>query len=213
MRVILIGNGGHSRVIQDMIRAHSHIKIYAILDDRNESESLINGIIHAPLSSLDRLLESDTKIIVAIGSNQVRRTIVERLNLSSETFLSVVHPSAIISPSAVIGNGTVIMPSTVVNANTIVGDHCIVNTGALIEHDNRVSSYSHISPNATLTGNVTVGEGVHIGASATIIPGIEIGEWSIIGAGSTVIRNIPSNSKAVGSPTRNIDLSKQLLNG
>ena len=213
MRVILIGNGGHSKVIQDMIRVQGNIEISAILDDRNDRELLINETIFAPLSSLNSLLDSEAKIIVAIGSHDVRQSIVQRLSLSSEKFLTVIHPSAIISPFAVIGNGTVIMPNAVVNANSLVGSHCIINTGAIIEHDNKVGDFSHISPNATLTGNVTVGEGVHIGASATIIPGIEVGYWSIVGAGSTVIRNIPSNSKAVGSPTRFIDLSKQLLNG
>ena len=83
------------------------------------------------------------------------------------------------------------MPNTVINAKAIVGDHCIINTGAIIEHENNVDNYGHVSPNATLTGCVSTGEGVHIGASVTVIPGISIGSWSVVGAGATVIEDIP----------------------
>jgi acetyltransferase EpsM len=205
--IVVIGEGGHSKVIQDIITAVNDYKIVTILDDKYEDVQKRAGIFYGPISAVSSIINEykNIKFIVAIGNNQFRSEIVNRIGLSKERFATLIHPTAIISPTARIGEGTVVMPNCVINANTEIGKHVIINTGAIVEHDNHISDYAHISPNATLTGNVTVGEGTHIGASATVIPGIKIGEWSIVGAGSTVIRDIPPFSKAVGSPTRFIN--------
>ncbi|MEC5424028.1 acetyltransferase [Virgibacillus sp. C22-A2] len=205
MRVIILGDGGHSRVIQEMIFAKEEYEVIAILDDKYEQRFQERGIIHAPISYLVKLIRGDIKVIVAIGNNNVRKKVVQSLSLLPEQYLTIIHPSAVISTSARIENGTVIMPNAVVNAKAEISMHCIINTGAIIEHDNAVGTYAHISPNATLAGAVTTGEGVHVGSSATIIPGMHVGSWSVIGAGSTVIEHIPAYSKAVGCPTRIIE--------
>src|SRR5690625_2771346 len=202
MEIIVIGNGGHSKVIQDMIHTKKGYKIIAILDDRYEFVSKKNNLIDAPLTFLNKIITPNTKVVIAIGDNSIRRVLSKKLIVRKDQYLTVIHPSAVVSPSAKIGYGTVVMPGAHINAEATIGDHCIINTRAIVEHENLIDDFSHISPNATLTGNVIVGEGVHIGASATIIPGINIGSWSIIGAGSTVIKHIPSYSTAVGSPTR-----------
>ncbi|MHA7139554.1 acetyltransferase [Rossellomorea arthrocnemi] len=204
MKVIMIGNGGHSKVVQEMVTRQGN-RIHAIVDDKYESEQIVDGIVYAPLTSIHKILEKEMKVVVAIGSNIVRKRVVSKLRLPGEQYLTVIDPSAVISKSAVFGYGTVVMPKAVINADTQIHDHCIINTGAVIEHDNSVRDFTHISPNATLTGNVTIEEGVHIGAGSTVIPGVQIGEWSIIGAGATVIRSVPANSKAVGTPARIIN--------
>jgi acetyltransferase EpsM len=205
--IVVIGEGGHSKVIQDIIFAMGCYQIIAILDDKFKEVHNRDGVLFGPISVVSSIIDRDrnTKLIIAIGNNHVRAEIVERIRVDNEKFATLIHPSAIISPSARIGEGTVIMPNCVVNANAEIGKHVIINTGAILEHDNRIGDYAHISPNATLTGNVKVGEGTHIGASATIIPGIKVGKWSVIGAGSTVIRDIPDFKKAVGCPTRLLD--------
>ncbi|WP_106496633.1 acetyltransferase [Lentibacillus sp. Marseille-P4043] len=205
MQIIILGDGGHSRVIQEMIFADRNYEIAAILDDKYEQGFQQKEIIYAPTSFLVKLLRPNMKVVVAIGDNKARKKIVQHLKLLPKHYLSVIHPTAVISSSAAIGCGTVIMPNAVINANAEVGMHCIVNTGAIVEHDNTIGDYTHVSPNATLTGNVSAGEGVHVGSSATVIPGKHLGSWSIIGAGSTVIEHIPAYSKAVGCPTQIID--------
>lgn len=205
MRVIIIGDGGHSRVIQEMIVSNQEYVITAILDDKYKAGFQKKGIIYAPISCLIKLLREDTKVVVAIGENKTRKEIVQHLDLPPRYYLPVIHPTAVVSRSARIGYGTVIMPHAVINANTEIGMHTIINTAAIVEHDNKIGDFSHVSPNATLTGNVTTGEGVHVGSSATIIPGMHMGSWSIIGAGSTVIEHIPAYSKAVGCPTKIIE--------
>jgi len=202
MKVVILGNGGHSKVIQEIVSSTKKHEIIAILDDKYKFERRKKGTLYAPFSSLKKLLIENVKVVIAVGDNKERKRIAKTLNIRSNQYLSVAHSTAVISPSAKIGNGTVVMPNAVINAQARIGEHCIINTGAIIEHDNHIENYSHVSPNSTLTGNVSLGEGVHIGASATIIPGIKIGNWSIIGAGATVIENIPPNSKAVGCPAR-----------
>ncbi|MFZ3577242.1 acetyltransferase [Virgibacillus sp. DJP39] len=205
MQVIILGDGGHSRVIQEMIFSMESHDVIAILDDKYESGFQQQGIIHAPIAFLPKLIRKDTKVVIAIGGNLIREHIAKSLSLVPEDYLSIIHPTAVVSASAKIGCGTVVMSNAVINSHTEIGMHCIVNTAAIVEHDNKIGDYTHVSPNATLTGGVTTGEGVHIGASATIIPGMHLGSWSVIGAGSTVIEHIPSYSKAVGCPTRIIE--------
>src|SRR5690625_249385 len=170
MKIILLGDGGHSRVIQEMVYSKKGYEIAAVLDDKYKQGFQLNGKIHAPISFIWRLLCNETKIVMAIGNNRVRKEIVKELDLPLEYFISIVHPTAVISTTSKIGRGTVIMPYAVVNAKADIGIHCIINTAAIIEHDNKIGDYAHISPNATLTGNVSVDEGVHIGSSETVIP-------------------------------------------
>lgn len=205
MNIVILGDGGHSRVIKDIITCHENHRIVAVLDDKYEAMSRKNGVLYAPLYYIHRIAKWDVKIIIAIGDNETRKMFSEKLNIPSSKYLTAIHPTAVVSPTAVIGSGTVVMPNALVNAGAMIGKHCIINTGSIVEHDNVIGNYTHISPNATLTGNVGIGEGSHIGASATIIPGINVGHWSVIGAGSTVIRDIPSYCKAVGSPTKILD--------
>lgn len=202
MKVIILGNGGHSRVIQEMLLSIQGYEIIAILDDKYRDEEQENGVYYAPFASLQKFIAKDVKVIIAIGDNKLRKKIACSIDLKKDQYLTIVHPSAVVSHSSKIGNGTVVMPNAVINAHAEIGEHCIINTGAIIEHDNRIGDYTHVSPNATLTGNVSVEEGVHIGASATIIPGVKVGYWSIVGAGSTVLQHIPSLSTVVGCPAK-----------
>lgn len=205
IEIIILGDGGHSRVIQEIIFSVKSYNLYAVLDDKYQVEYRKEGIIYGPFSCLSNLLEQDRKIVIALGNNHLRKNVIDRLDLEEENYATIIHPTAVVSQTATIGRGTVIMPQAVVNAGAVIGTHCIVNTRAIVEHDTLLGDFTHLSPNATLTGNVKTGEGVHVGASATIIPGVEIGNWSTIGAGSTVIRIIPPYSKAVGSPSRIIE--------
>ncbi|MCS7461033.1 acetyltransferase [Paenibacillus doosanensis] len=204
MELAVIGEGGHSKVILDLIRAEESYSLTAILDDKYDSLMLRDGVYVGPVASAFRLLKhmAGLKFVVAIGNNEVRKSIVSRLGLSNEHYVSLVHKTAVISKSASIGQGTVIMANTIVNADAHVGNHSIINTGAIIEHDNRIGDFVHVAPKATLTGAVIAREGTMIGAGATIIPGKNIGDWAVIGAGATVISDIPSHCTAVGTPAK-----------
>lgn len=204
MKIVVVGRGGHSKVIADMILSYQENGIVGYLDDKYNDVGLVENIYCGPISSAKQLVEhfKDLKFVVAIGDNKVRQTIVQKLKLSDENYISVIHKSAVISPSAKIGFGTVVMPHSVINADTRIGVHSIINSGSVIEHDSIIGDFSHICPGTTLTGTVQIGEGGYVGAGSTIIPNIKIGDWAIIGAGATVITDIPSHCTAVGIPAK-----------
>lgn len=204
MKIVIIGHGGHSKVICDSILSQNEFEVVGYLDDKYKDVKRIGNIYYGPISSAKRLIDYfiDIKFIIAIGNNQGRKQIVDKLNLSENYFVTLIHKSAVVSQSSKIGIGTVVMPNSVINAESQIGNHAIINTGAIIEHDCIVGDFIHVSPAATLTGAVHLEEGVSVGAGAIIIPNIKIGEWSIIGAGATVISHIPSYCTAVGIPAK-----------
>ena len=202
MKIAIIGQGGHSKVVRDVIKAMEDAEIVSCLDDKFNAEFFHEQILYGPVDSSERIAEEfpEVKFFVAVGNNIVRKQIVERLGFPDEFYATLMHPTAQVSEQSMIGPGSVVMPCAVVNSDARLGAHVIINTCAVVEHDSKIENFVHISPNATLTGNVTVREGAQVGASATVIPGMEIGEWAMVGAGATVIHHIPANSTAVGVP-------------
>lgn len=140
--------------------------------------------------------------VAAIGDNQARRRLWEKLKKLGYELACAIHPSAQIAGDVSIGPGTVIMANTAINSGTEVGVNAIINTGATIDHDCVIEDYVHISPGAHLGGNVRTGELAHIGIGVSVIQGIKIGESAIIGAGAAVIDDIPDNVTAMGVPAR-----------
>lgn len=202
MKIAIIGQGGHSKVVRDLIKAIGEAEIVGCLDDQYNDEFYHEQVFYGPVDAARTFTEDfpDVRFFVAVGNNRVRKQIVERLGIPDALYATLIHPTAHISSSTSIGPGSVVMPCAVINTDVQVGAHAIINTCAVVEHDSLVANYAHVSPNATLTGNVMVGEGAQIGASATVIPGKEIGKWAIVGAGATVIDDIPPYCTAVGVP-------------
>ncbi|MGG1399961.1 acetyltransferase [Bacillus salipaludis] len=204
MKIIVIGHGGHSKVISDIIRAIKGLQIIGYLDKKYERIQVINSLIYGPVEAAKQLIEEyeDIKFFIAIGENRSRKAVVEELGFSRRHFVTVTHSTASISPSAKIGFGTVVMPQAVINADVVIGNHCIINSGSVVEHDSLLEDFVHLCPNSTITGTVKMGEGSCVGSGATVIPNIRIGEWSMIGAGATVIDHLPANCLAVGTPAK-----------
>ncbi|PGC61613.1 MULTISPECIES: acetyltransferase [Bacillus] len=198
----LIGAGGHSKVIQDLIFAHADYSLYAVLDDHFEEAVTQSGILYGPISMSEQLRETmpHMKWLIAIGQNEIRQLMKERLSFEDTAYATLIHPEAVMSPSSVIGRGTVVMARAVVQADAAIGEHTIINTGSITEHDCILESFVHLSPGAVLTGGVSVREGAHIGAGAVVTPGITIGSWTVIGAGAAVTRDIHDQKVAVGIP-------------
>ncbi|MDT8861102.1 acetyltransferase [Alkalihalobacillus sp. MEB130] len=204
MKVMIIGQGGHSKVLYDLITTNKEMEVVGYLDDKYHYFTREDDLYVGPVSSAEKITEyfEDIKYIIGIGDNHVRKKIVEKLQVPEEKFISLIHPSALVSPSARIGHGSVILPFSIVNAGSEIGNHTIVNTRSIVEHDCILEDFVHVSPNATVTGTVEIEEGAHIGASATIIPNIHIGAWSKIGAGASVISDVPKYSTVVGIPAK-----------
>ena len=193
----LYGASGHGKVVKEILE-DSGVEVKAFIDD-NPSLSYFFGL--PVLHKADDL----EPIIVCVGKCDVRRQIVEHLNCN---FATAIHSTAVVSPSAKIGEGSVVMQGAVVQADVSLGKHCIVNTKASIDHECVIEDFVHIAPGCTISGNVHVGSGTWVGAGSTVIQGVRIGENCFIGAGSVIVKDVPDNSKGYGVPFRVVDTLK-----
>lgn len=196
-RLIIIGAGGHGKVVADCAVKCGYTDIYFV-DDRMNGECLGFPIVGVT-ADLETLDDGRTDFVIAIGSNHARKTIAEKFDLNWAT---LVHPAAQIAIGTLLGEGTVILASAVVNACAVVGKHCIVNTAAVVEHDNVVGDYAHISPRAALGGTVRIGEQTHIGIGAAVRNNIEICDNCVVGAGAVVVKNIDCSGTYMGVPAK-----------
>lgn len=199
-RAIIIGGGGHAKVVMDIIQKMGTCELVGFTD--NEEHQEMCGVPYLGDDSvLPSLLDKGvTRFCVGVGDNRIRKKLFYKLLSIGFTPTNVISPNAYISPYAKLGQGIVIMPGAVVNSHSVIGDNVIINTLSGVDHDCRVSSHAHIAPGVSLTGNVTVGEGAFLGTGSKVIPGVNIGEWSTIGAGAVVLSDISPETTVVGVP-------------
>lgn len=197
--VIVIGGGGHAKVVIDCIRSAGD-NVYGILDDGLTPGTEILGA--KVLGGVDTYRNYPTCcFVIAIGGNEVRRAISEKLDVQ---WYTAIHPSAVVSEYAAIGEGTMILANAVVNPCATVGRHCILNTASVVEHDNKIADFVHLSPRAALAGNVTVGELTQVGIGAAVRQNITICGGCVIGAGAAVVKDITEEGVYVGVPAKKL---------
>jgi len=204
--IVIIGAGGHARVLVDALRASGRDVVgYGSKDDESPSGNMKN---------VPRIGDDDA--VMALGSKNVllvngvgttgnaapRRGVFEKFRNAGFIFTTVIHPSAIVAADCVIAEGAQIMAGAILQPGTRVGINAIINTGARVDHDGNIGDHAHIAPGACLAGTVTVGAAAHIGAGAVVIQGKSIGEAAIVGAGAVVIFDIPKDVTVVGVPAR-----------
>jgi sugar O-acyltransferase (sialic acid O-acetyltransferase NeuD family) len=192
--LLIVGAGGHGKVVADTARASGYIDI-AFLDGA-WPEKTTNGT----WSVRGKPAPSKTPTFCAVGNNAARENLFSDLELSNAPVLT--HSSAIVSPSTHIGAGTLLVAGTIVNADARIGRGVILNTGCSVDHDCEIDDFVHISPGAHLAGGVKVGKRSWIGIGAVVREGIHIGDDVIVGAGSVVVRDIENGAKVCGVPAR-----------
>jgi sugar O-acyltransferase (sialic acid O-acetyltransferase NeuD family) len=198
--LVVYGAGGHGKVVADILIARGE-KLTGFLDD---AKTVTKKVLGLPVLGSSEWLDVNPNVRVAlgVGNNIVRARTAELCLAKQAELVSAIHPSAVISQSAVVEEGAVIMALAVVNPGGVVGRGAIVNTSAVVEHDCAVGAFAHISPNATLGGNCAVGPFAQLGIGATMLPWTKIGEYSIVGGGGLVAHDIPPHTIAVGLPAR-----------
>lgn len=198
-RLIIIGAGGHGKVIADLAVKNDYKNI-CFLDDQTVGDCVGFPII-GKTEEAKRLNDGKTDFVIAIGSNAIRKELAEKYDVN---WVTLIHPSAQIGINVTVEKGTVIMANAVVNAAAVIGKHCIINTGAIIEHDNVIEDYVHISPKVALGGTTRIGALSHIGIGAALRNNINICANCVIGAGAVVIKDIEQSGTYVGVPVRKI---------
>lgn len=196
-KVILIGAGGHAKVIADIIRASGDI-VVGFYDDKLPKGTVLRDVAVLGALSDINIAEPDTQYIIAVGDNTLRKKIAVRF--AHLPFYTAVHPCAQLGSNVKVGFGSCVMPLAVIQADAVIGEHCIINTHSVLEHDGRLENYVHLAPGCTLCGTVHVGECSMIGAGAVVRNNINIASNCIVGAGAAVIKDILDAGTYVGVP-------------
>jgi UDP-perosamine 4-acetyltransferase len=137
-----------------------------------------------------------------LGDTRRRKELYSTIAVHGFRLVSAIHPRAVVSSSAQLGEGPTVMAGAVINAAAVVGDDVTINTGAIVEHDCVIGNHVHIATGARLGGGVRVGESSHVGLGASIRQGISIGKTSMVGAGAVVVHDVPDNVVVTGVPAR-----------
>jgi len=206
--VIIIGGGGHARVLISSLKALRREIIGLLHPDTSLIGQNIAGI--RILGNDDKVKDyapDEVELINGLGSVSLpekRKDIYMKFKKNGYSFASVVHPSAIVVDDVQTGEGVQIMAGAILQTGCLIDDNAIINTGAIVDHDCKIGAHVHIAPGAVISGGVEIGEMVHIGTGANVIQGINIQSGSVIGAGAVVIRNVSAATKVAGNPAKEV---------
>lgn len=210
-RILILGAGGHGRVVLDILLNARQHEVLGFLDNNADIHGRrIDGLpVHGGIDDLAALREklSVDGVVIAIGDNGARRGLARRVYDIGLDLINAVHPSATLAHNASLGRNVVVAAGVVVCANCQIGDSVILNTGCIIDHQTMIGEGTHICPGVRIAGRVKVEPGVFVGLGATIVPKVTLGCESIIGAGSVVIDDVPPMATVVGVPARPIKLA------
>ena len=207
--LLILGAGGHGRVVADVALESGHRSI-AFLDDAPDAPRPDLGIpVLGPLRLAEDLMQDWPSACVAIGNNARRQQLFATLRAAGFSLPTLVHRSAVVSRFAKLGDGVVVAAGAVINAGASIGDACIVNTGAHIDHDCVLGEATHVAPGATLSGCVVTGMRTWLGTGCAIKQGVRIADDALVGVGAAVVCDLLSAGTYVGVPARLIPVRPQ----
>jgi sugar O-acyltransferase (sialic acid O-acetyltransferase NeuD family) len=200
-RIVIVGAGAQGAIVADILE-HSGEPAIGFVDDTPAllGTSVLGLPVLAPIAGLSDIAHD--AIVVAIGDNHLRRTLVERLVAAGERLTTAVHPFSSVAPSTRIGDGSMISAGAIVLPRALVGRSVILNTKSSVDHDTAIGDFAHIACGATVGGRVHIGEETLIGLGASVASGMSVGARTIIGAGGVVVGDIPDEVIAFGVPAR-----------
>ncbi len=205
--IVVIGGGGHAKVVIDAIKASSHFSIAGVVDKKLKRGFLVSGVrVVGDDGLLVSLLRKGVKCaaigVGSIGNCDRRKRIYDRVKKTGFDLPVISHPDAVMSKEVVIGEGTFIAARVTVNPGTYIGKCAIINTSSSVDHDCQIGDFVHIAPGVTLSGGVKIGHETHIGTGASVIHAINIGSGAMVASGAAVRRNVPNNALEFGGPRR-----------
>jgi sugar O-acyltransferase (sialic acid O-acetyltransferase NeuD family) len=196
MRDVLIGAGGHARVVYDALNQSDYDSSGLEVRGNDAGSAFYERPVQTP-EVLDDM--TGNRVHVAIGHNGVRADLLARTQDCGGDIWTITHPKAILAMTAQVAGGCLLAAGAVLGPCADINIGCILNHSCVVDHDCTLGRYCHIAPGAVLGGGVTVGDGVLVGANSTVLPGVTIGSNVIIGAGSVVTKDVPSNSTWIGT--------------
>lgn len=205
LRAVMLGTGKHAEVLMDCLQSVGIVPECALDAAQAQSGRTWLGI---PVLGSDELMPELPKRGIShfvvgvggVGDNSARRRVFTMALAAGLRPLSVIHPRAIVSRTAQLGEGVQLLAGSIVSTGAVIGSNVLVNTGAIVEHHCRIRDHAHIASGACVAGSVSIGEGAHIGAGATVRQSLRIGDEAVVGAGAVVIRDVPPRTVVVGVP-------------
>lgn len=209
--LIILGSVGNCLDIVEAAQAlklSSHeyeFELMGFLDDNPSCHGmLIHGLpVLGPLS--DAKSKIGIKFINGIGSPSSftqKEHIINKTGLCLDDFVSIIHPSAVVSTSAKIGLGTVILGNVTIGANVEIGSHTMILPNCIIGHDCVIGNYGTMGGGVILSGAITVGQNCYLGAGSVVREGLKIGEAALLGMGAVLVQDMPEFSVYVGNPAK-----------
>jgi UDP-perosamine 4-acetyltransferase len=202
---MVVGAGGHARVVADILGLDPTVRIIGVADWTASTNGESVGKTHIVTTIEDRgswRRLGATAAALAVGDNEKRAKLFAELETEGWDLISAVHPTAFISESATRGRACVVCAGAVICTEVTLGQNVLVNTRAVIDHECSVAPHAHIGPGTVLAGRVRVGQFTFIGAGSTVRDNISIGERCVVGAGSVVVESVPDSVVAFGVPAR-----------
>lgn len=201
--LLVLGAGGHGKVVADAALALGRWDRVAFLDDRFPALAVVMGLpVLGRFDDAPAHRAAHPDAVVAIGHCRTRLRALERLAAWGFGLPTLVHPAAWVSPSATLGEGTVVFAQVAINACARLGRGCIANTGSSVDHDAALGDGVHVCPGARVAGEVTVGDATWLGIGCSVIQRVTVGADVTVGAGAAVVRDLPDGVTALGVPAR-----------
>ena len=204
-KAIIVGAGGHSRVLLSILNYDNDIDVVAIADrDQTCFGEVINGVnIKYSWDELDIAKnEGIDYAYIAIGDNEERAMLFKKLKLLKFKIPNVIHPTVILERDVIMKDGNHLCMGAKVATSVKIGSNCIVYSGSIIDHETTIMDNVYIAPGCLIAGRVTIENDVFIGIGAIIKENVVIGEGSIVGAGAVVLENVQKNSVVAGIPAK-----------
>ena len=199
--VVILGYGGHARVVLDVLRATGRA-VAGILAPDLPVGAQWEGI--PVLGDDDWTLRPEaTQYSYTLGvgmlphRSQLRQRLFSLLQDRRLGMPALVHPSAIVAPDVVLGEGTQLMAGVIVQPGTVIGENVLLNTRVTVDHHSRIGAHVHVAPGAILCGEVQLADRVFIGAGAILIQGVAVGTGAQVAAGATVVKNIAAGIRFI----------------
>lgn len=207
MGTVIVGAGGHGRVVLDIYRQAYHADPVGFLDGNAALHGQrVDGleVLGGP-EDIARLAGAGVdSALIAIGDNPTRHMYAQALAAQGIRLGKAIHPKATVADTAQLGTNVVVCAGAVICAHCRIGDSVIVNTASIVDHESVIGRASHICPGARLAGRVKVDDFAFVGIGATVIQCLTIGRGSVVGAGAVVLKDVPAFTTVVGVPARAI---------
>lgn len=206
MDVIIVGASGFGREIfqyaQDAHKSTPTVNIKGFLDDDPAASigtAMGVGIVG---DTFTYSIRENDRFIISLGDPGLRRALAERLARRGGRFISIIHPTAYVAPTARLGHGCVIGPFANVGSYAHLANHVLLNLHSAAGHDTRIGAFCVFSPFSVANGGSQLEEGTFLGTHAAVMPNVRVDAGSKVAAGAVVYRDVPQQSLATGNPAK-----------